>query len=79
MKPHPLRVADRGRLPLAPERAHLGPVIHMSVGDDCACGLDELPMPEHLLWPCPRFVLVSSVLTPEGPNYRIIEAFPLSA
>jgi 2'-5' RNA ligase len=27
----------------------------------------------------PRFVLVSSVLTPEGPNYRIIEAFPLSA
>jgi 2'-5' RNA ligase len=36
-------------------------------------------MPEHLLWPCPRFVLVSSVLTPEGPNYRIIEAFPLSA
>jgi hypothetical protein len=45
---YPLRVADRGRLPLAPERAHLGPVIHMSVGDDRACGLDELPMPEHI-------------------------------
>lgn len=41
--------------------------------------VSELPMPENLLWPCQRFVLVSSVLTPEGPNYRIIEAFPFSA
>jgi len=41
--------------------------------------ISELPMPESLLWPCQRFVLVSSVLTPEGPNYRIIEAFPFSA
>lgn len=41
--------------------------------------VSELPMPETLLWPCQRFVLVSSVLTPEGPNYRIIEAFPFSA
>jgi hypothetical protein len=48
MKSYPLRVADRGRLALAPERAHLGPVVQMSVGDDRARGLDELPMPEHI-------------------------------
>ena len=41
--------------------------------------ISELAMPENLLWPCQHFVLVSSVLTPEGPNYRILEAFPLSA
>src|SRR3546814_2799831 len=44
MKPYPLRVADRGRLALAPESAHLGPIVQMGVGDDRARGLDELPM-----------------------------------
>src|SRR3546814_1464696 len=48
MKPYPLRVADRGRLALAPESAHLGPIVQMGVGDDRARGLDELPMPEHI-------------------------------
>src|SRR3546814_19490993 len=48
MKPYPLRVADRGRLALAPESAHLGPIVQMGVGDDRARGLDELTMPEHI-------------------------------
>src|SRR3546814_13294566 len=48
MKPYPLRVADRGRLALAPESAHLGPIVQMGVGDDRARGLDEMPMPEHI-------------------------------
>src|SRR3546814_1698759 len=47
MKSYPLRVGDRGRLALAPERPHLGPFVQMGVSDDRARGLDELPMPEH--------------------------------
>ena len=30
-----------------------------------------------LSWHCASFVLVQSVLTPDGPNYRVIETFPL--
>src|SRR3546814_20917770 len=48
MKPYPLRVADRGRPALAPESAHLGPIVQMGVGDDRPRGLDDLPMPEHI-------------------------------
>src|SRR3546814_13656458 len=43
-----LRVADRGRLALAPEGAHLGALVQIGVGDDRARGLDELPMSEHI-------------------------------
>src|SRR3546814_9694975 len=48
MKSYPLRVGERGRLALAPERPHLGPFVQMGVSDDRARGLDELPMPEHI-------------------------------
>ena len=48
MEPYLLRVADRGRLALVPETEHLAPIVQMSVGDDRARGLDELPMPEHI-------------------------------
>src|SRR3546814_7093047 len=41
MKPYPLRVADRGRLALAPESAHLGPIVQMGVGDDRARRSEE--------------------------------------
>ena len=39
---YPLRVADRWRLALAPEGAHLCLIVKMSVGHDRARGLDEL-------------------------------------
>src|SRR3546814_19445161 len=51
---YPLRVGDRGRLALAPERPHLGPFVQMGVSDDRARGLDELPMPEHIAQRCSR-------------------------
>ena len=35
-----------------------------------------LPLPAQS-WPCASFVLVQSNLTPDGPNYRVIETFPL--
>ena len=37
----------------------------------------DLPSLSGLAWHCASFVLVQSVLTPEGPNYRVIETFPL--
>src|SRR3546814_5348783 len=54
MEPYLFRVADRWRLALAPEGAHLGPIVQMGVGDDRARGLDELPMPEHIDQRCRR-------------------------
>src|SRR3546814_7148686 len=54
MKSYPLRVGDRGRLALAPERPHLGPFVQMGVSDDRARGLAELPMPEHIDQRCSR-------------------------
>lgn len=43
---------------------------------DLAESTDWPPLPS-LIWHCASFVLVQSVLTPEGPNYRVIETFPL--
>ena len=43
---------------------------------DLAESSDWPPLPS-LIWHCASFVLVQSVLTPEGPNYRVIETFPL--
>lgn len=37
----------------------------------------DLPSLPGLAWHCASFVLVQSDLTPEGPNYRVIETFPL--
>src|SRR3546814_20871286 len=54
MKSYPLRVGDRGRLALAPERPHLGPFVQMGVSADRARGLDELPMPAHIDQRCSR-------------------------
>ena len=65
-----------GGYPVDPPGRHFTPHVTLVRNLDLAESSNLPPLPS-LAWHCASFVLVQSVLTPEGPNYRVIEAFPL--
>ena len=65
-----------GGYPVDPPGRHFTPHVTLVRKLDLAESADLPPLPS-LASHCASFVLVQSVLTPEGPNYRVIEAFPL--
>ena len=65
-----------GGYPVDPPGRRFTPHVTLVRKMNFAESTDLLPLPS-LAWHCASFVLVQSVLTPDGPNYQVIEAFPL--
>lgn len=74
-----LLLADAGYARGAAERSftpHVTLIRKLPAATDHSCSV-RFACPQDMAWRCASFVLVRSVLTPEGPSYRILETFPL--